>query len=803
MDSFDHSYTLPPTPPRASSQGRRNASPVWWKLSCENSQSTSRTGECPEDRPSTQYTTPQKMTQQSQPPVQFEAPGPVDPADTTEHDPAKSGSRLRRRPAVVALSKQYLQSDNCTTVEHHETYTAQRQTILPPVSAQASRNWAKYRASRRFPLSTGTTDQPAKNKIYSGSRWPSAQTEGTTSEACLSDDDVDSTGQRYGHQTNFTIRSGAEGTWARPPIASEDTASVRVVGGVTAHTRIVQHSETPELPPQRAEFLNAHSSGARYESPLLPSRRDLSSAQDHAGEERRPRGIQPSTAGLDNMLSVSAIPKHQIRGQAAMRVETSPRREWSGHGDGLVKLAATGHGDDQSNPKKGLLDADNMLSQRPEASARVPRQDSGAIELPRLSQKLPFVPGLPADPRPRGGFVLGRAQAVRMSKPGEARLVKLPAKQPSPFNINCLSSEEADLMASMGAVARSSRNNSAWADDDKCGERGSSNIDATAETLLPKQGLRPSGNPRVMPRGKAGAACSSKQPVDEDSGDGHEDGMFHQRVQRLKTNGHMASRDVRHPPSQEKPRNGGNQRGVTEEQSEMPSNLNSPPSGIPGNENPDPRDSGCPSLISDDGRESTSSPRDMAYELARAQIFQEPHGISGWETDETASTVAPHEALSKSSLDLFDISTDEKELVSGADSSEEDDNDETASGGNGGGRWHREPQAPTSPFSHHHDNDLLQSHLQERFPGGSTPVIQAYELGLYARCALLRWMHSTADAPGSPGMHDESGLWWELLRLEDSYRLRYSDETRAEKARPDLSPDVRAFLRGVFPPSDA
>lgn len=236
------------------------------------------------------------------------------------------------------------------------------------------------------------------------------------------------------------------------------------------------------------------------------------------------------------------------------------------------------------------------------------------------------------------------------------------------------------------------------------------------------------------------------------------------------------------------------------------------PWATPVDTTPNPRDSGCPSLVSDDGRESTSSPSDMSYEYARAQIFQGPHRIDGWETDDdAASTVAPHEVPSKSSSDLFDVSTDENELVSEEDTSE-DHAHERPGDGNDYGRLHREPEAVTSPFTIHQGD--LPGRLREQRRGDSrTTATQPDELGLYAKCAILRWMHSTTDAPDTPGMHDESGRWWELLKVKDTYQPRYGDETRveisralrflsgAEEPRPEPSDEAQAVLAGTLPPS--
>lgn len=752
---------------------------------------------------------------------------------------------------MISLSKQYLESGECNTHESREDGTAQRQTIHATAATQVSKDGTNYRASRHRLPSAGT-NQPGKFKISSGSRGASAQTEATNSEACLCEDEVDSAGQHRGHKIDLSIGSGSEGT---DLIAAEEIASIRGFGGARTTIRLAQHSEAPKLSPQRTEFLDTFSNSTRYES-ILPPRRDRSSAHNRTEELSKPGRNQSSAARLDNKFSAPASRQGQNQRQVAMRVETSPHREWNSHDDDLVKLAATYQWGDQSNPKKRLRDADSLLSQ---PSSQTPQQGHRANDQRPIHQQLHNAPGITADRQTRSNFLVGQARMVKMSKPGEPRLVKVPTKKSRPFNINCLSSEEADLMASMGTIARSSRRSSAWTDDEQSREGRSSDIDAAAETVVPKRDGHKSRLPRAIPRAKEGAARPSKQTAREEPRDGPEDVRFHQLVGRLGTNDRETSRDVCHPPAQGMSRMDRRQEA---EQSEMPIihdqglmiinpsfdlepkqrcfSLNDPiqrrsltgddpvrfrqlvrrlktdypestlPSAIPADKHLNPRDSGCPSLISDDGRESSASPGDMPYEYARAQIFQDPYRIDGWETDDAASTVAPHEAPSQKSLDLFDISTDENGLVSGADTSE-NQADEKTSDGNGRGRWYQDAREVASYYSFHQGN--LFSRVEERRRGARTTGTQPQELSLYTKCALLRWMHSTTDAPDTPGMHDESGRWWELLNVKDTYQLRYGDETRAEilrelrslsgaeEPRPEPSLEVQASLGEMFPPS--
>ncbi|POS72823.1 hypothetical protein DHEL01_v208781 [Diaporthe helianthi] len=815
MEPFD-SYEFLPNPPRGGIQGhRRRVAPVWWNTcsSDESSYSISDLVERQNDESIFRDEKMQDLIQYLEAPVQFEVSDPPNLADKTEHQPAKSANPLvlRRRPAMVSLSKQYLESGKCSALGSHETGTAQGQTIHPAVATQESRAKTNYRARHRL-LPAGT-NQPEKIKISSRRRGASAQT---------------NAGQQFGHKTDREIRVGAEDTTSRSSIISEETARTRGVGSVSANIGLVQHSEASKLSPKRAEFLDSHSSSAYDESLLLLPRRNRSSARNRTKEQSKLTHIQPPTGRFDNKFSAPAKDEHKGQRQAAMRVKTGPPQAWDHYDDDLVKLAATSHWGDQSNPHKWLLDADNMLSQRPQASTDIPQLWHGANGRRPLPQRPLLVPGILVEGQPRSGFVLGQAKAIKLSKPGKPRLINITSKKSWSFSINSLSSEEADLMASMGAVARSSRRSSPWTDDEQSHKGASSDIDVAATapapaagTVLPKRDVQQSRIPQPIRRGKQGEAHLPKQQGDEYTRIGRQDVRLHQLEQWLDKIDPENNPGARHPAVQGMSLMNRGRGAAPREQSETPiihdqglkikyrpsepkhkqvrfslpdqSQRRSPiddgparfrqlvrrleanyprytlPSRIPVDTKPKPRDSGCPSLISDDGGEPFDSPGDTAYQFARAQICQGSHTISAWETDKAASAVAPQEAPSNSRFDLFNLSPDDEELVSGEDASE-DHADEDPNDGNGRGRWYREPRAAAPPLPFHDGN--LPTRPRERRRVDRATAMEPDEPTLHAKRAILRWVQSTTDAPDAPGVLDESDRWWEPLNPRNTYQQR-------------------------------
>jgi hypothetical protein len=434
-----------------------------------------------------------------------------------------------------------------------------------------------------------------------------------------------------------------------------------------------------------------------------------------------------------------------------------------------------------------------------------------------------------------------------MTKPGEARLVKVSTKESRAFNIDSLSSVEADLMSSAGAVARSSRRSSMWTDGAQSRESSSPDIDAAAETVFPKRGRQQSNTPKTVPGAEEHTAIPPTRPVGQVSSKSGEDERFRQLVRKLETNGHESNQDAGHalvpelsrviPPGkleQHSMVSTNDDQWATKKKQFSPLEhkpgyfcLNDPtqrrtpvddgstltlPSKIPVNPNRRPGDSDCPSLISDDGREP-SAPGDMADDRGRTPIFQRPPGISGWEKEDDTLT-APNGTPSESSFTLVNTSVDENELSSRVDTdddhADENTTDDNTSSCGGHGWWYREPRAIASPLSFHHGS--FYSRLRERHERARrTSTRQPNELELYPQSAILRWLISETDAPGTPGMLDESSVCRKLLQLPHEYLPRYGDNARAqiwrvlrfltdpEEPLPEPSQEVRAFLREIYP----
>lgn len=834
MEPFD-SYANPPPDFRAGCRGRRNVSPVWWS-SDESSCSASGLDGLPDDKllPRDEYTEESSQREQS---VQISFLNPPIFTARTEHHAVSFSNRLRRQPAANSLSKQYMESGKCSTRESHEDGAVKQQTILPTVAIQDSPSRTNHGPSRHY-LSSADMNQAEVVKISPGSRRASAQTAAATLEAGMCEGIVGCAGQRNGHKANDITCSSTEDVCTRSSILSETTARIKGVGNVTANIDPVQHFEASKLSPQEAEFLNVHSSRVRHESPQLSSRRDLWIPRDCIKEQHKPGCIRPIMAKLDSKVKARVQEKRQIRGQPVL-----PARQALGdHGTRSTKIQKSPQWGVPLDPKEALFGIDNMLSQRATVPAHAGHRENGTHGCRPFDQRSANVPGTPRERSYRGNFVLGQAQAVRVTKPEKARLVGVSPKKSRFFDINSLSSVEADLMASAGAVARSSRRSSVRTDDTQSSEAGSPDIEAATGPVFPMRGRRQSLGPRTVPGAEEYTASLSEQSLGEDSVNSDQDERFRQLVQRLQTNNPGSNRDGDHALIEETSRRNSRQEAAAEQQPELiaihdvgilrrkefsslkyqlghlnlvvatkrqtsvhDDSMHSSPSKIPTNSNSQSENSGCPSLISDDGREPSDFPDDAADGHSQTPISQMPPGTA-WEKEEDASS-APNETPSESSFTLIDISMDEAELSPRAGTGEEQPGEDSSSC-SGRGWWYREPKAVASPLSFRHGN--LPSRPGERHRTGGR---QRNELTLYAQCAILRWLISTTDAPGAPGMWHESSMWWELLELADEYQLRYDDDVRAEmlrvlrflsdpeEPRPEPSQEVQAFLREMFPPS--
>lgn len=837
MEPFD-SYAVPPPAFRAGGRGRRNVSPVWWS-SDASSFSVSGPDEPPDDKllARNEYTEESLRGDQS---VQFVFPNPPVLTTKPEHYAMSFTNRLQRQPAAISLSKQYMESGKCSARESDEAGVVKQQTILPTVATQDSPSRTNHRASRHYLLSADM-NQPEVVKISPGSRRASAQTAAATMEAGVCEGIVGCADQWNGHKSNDITCSSTEDVCTRSSILSETTASIKGTGNVAAKIDPVQHFEASTLSPQQAEFLHVHSSRVRHESLQLPSRRDLRDPHIFLEEQHKPGRITSIMAKLDSKVKARVQEKRQIRRQPMLRADTDARQAVGDHGTRPAKLQKLPPWGAPLDPK-ALRGIENMLSQRATVPAHLGHPENGTHGGQPFDQRSADVPGSPRDRPYRGHFVLGQAQAVRMTKPEKARLVGVSPKKSRSFDINSLSSAEADLMASAGAVARSSRRSSVRTDGEQSSEASTPDIEATTEPVFPMRGRQQSLPTWAVPGAEEHTPSQSKQPLSEASRNCDQDVRFRQLVQRLDTIIPEPNRDGAHTLIEGASRRNSRQEAAAEQQPEVlircgagilrkqcpivPHGLgyfalnksvkrqtpvdhdsrHTSPSKIPPNGSSQSGNSGCPSLISDDGRE----PSDFPDDHAQTATSQNPPGILAWEKEEDAST-SPNGTPSESSFTLVDISMAENELSTRADTSQHQP-EENASSCSGHGWWYREPRAVASPLSFHHGN--LPSRLRERHQGGRRAAgRQPNELTLYAQCAILRWLISTTDAPGTPGMWHESSVWWELVELADEYQLRYDDDVRAEMLRvlrflsdpeeptPEPSEEVQAFLQEIFPPS--
>lgn len=841
MEPFD-SCAIPPPAFKAGARGRRNVSPVWWS-SDKSSFCVSGPDEAPDDRllARDEYTEDSLRRKQ---PVQMKPPNPPVLTTGTEHHVMSFANRLQRQPAAISLSKQYMESGKCNARESDEAGAVEQQTICSTVTTQDSPSRTNHRASRHYLLSADM-NQPEVVKISSGSRRASAQTAAATLNAGVCEGIVGCADQWNGHKSNDISCSSTEGACTRSSILSETTASIKCTGNVTAKIDPVQHIEASKWSPQQAEFLNVHSSRVRHESLQLPSRRDLRDPHIFLEEQHKPGRISSIMAKLDSKVKARVQEKRQIRRQPMLRADTDARQAVGDHGTRPAKLQKLPPWGAPLDPK-ALRGIENMLSQRATVPAHLGHPENGTHGGQPFDQRSANVPGSPRDRPYRGHFVLGQAQAVRMTKPEKARLVGVSPKKSRSFDINSLSSAEADLMASAGAVARSSRRSSVRTDGEQSSKASTPDIEATTEPVFPMRGRQQSLPTWAVPGAKEHTPSQSKQPLSEESRNFDQDVRFRQLVQRLDTYIPEPNRDGAHALIEGASRRNSRQEAVAEQQPELivirdagnlrrqqvspleqlryinvidppkrkapvhDGSMHTSPSKIPTNPNTLSGNSGCPSLISDDGREPSDFPDDMADDHAQTPISQNPQGILAWEKEEAAST-SPNGTPSESSFTLVDISMDGNELSTRADTSQHqpEENDSSCSGH---GWWYREPRAVASSLSFNHGN--LSSRLRERHRGGRMAAgRQPNELTLYAQCAILRWLISTTDAPGTPGMWHESSVWWELVELADEYQLRYDDDVRAEMLRvlrflsdpeeptPEPSQEVQAFLQEIFPPS--
>lgn len=844
MEPFDDSPIFP-IGPRDGGQGRRHVSPVWWS-SDESSYFVSGLHERPADdfvsRDETEDKTAREQSVQTK-----------DPNATTIHttkaelDMMGFSNRLRRQPAAICLYERYLESGGCSTHESREAGAVKQQTICSTAATQDTTEGTNHRARRSRQLSADM-NQPELIKISSGPRRVSAQTVAAMLEAGVWEDRGDSAYQQNGHKDNDRTSPDTEDARTRSSIASEEAASTVWTGNVTANVGPVQHFEAPNLSPQHAEFLNVHSSSVRHGSLQLPARRDISAPHNHIEKQNNLDRLRSVMAKVDSKVKAHVKPKQRSRGQAVMRAETASRQAPRDHGARLSKTSNSRHWREPAGPKEAPRYANSMLLRGEDIPAYLHLLGHGNGGSRLYPQPPPLASGSTEARPSRGNFELGQAQAVRFSKPGKASVVKISQQKSTSFDLGSLGLVETNLMFSAGAVAKSARRTNMRAEVARLRD---SRGPATDSAIKPESQLRAhqqSRIPRAVPGTGEHTARPYKRPVGSSSTDMDRDVRFPQLVQRLKMNDPVPTEDPGHTHIQElsqlvpsaahafeqrstihlpKDRwsTGGIQPSILKHEArhfsldgnasqsrvanENNSSLKSP-SKIPANPNPPPGNSGCPSLISDDGQEPCDFQEAVIDEHARLPISQGPPGTSTWEKQDTSTAL--NETSSEGSSTLVHISMDANELFSVSDTEAiHDENiraDEIHAGVgdcsySGHGWGFRTPQPLASSMS------FRQPHQHTRRTTGRRPD----ELTLYPFCAILRWLLSTTDAPGTPGMWHESSEGVELFVPADGYQLRINDEMRAETLKilrclsgaaeppPEPYDEAWAFIRMMYPPS--
>lgn len=857
MEPYHGSWVLP-IGPRDGGQGRRQVSPVWWS-SDESSYFVSGLDErVPSDffdRDKVCYGTTQE--EQS---VQTKALNPsTSHAAKAEPDMKSFPNRLRRRAASDCLSAQYLESGGCSNYESREAGAVEQQTIRPTVATQGTTEGTNHRMRHSCQLSADM-NQPELVKISSGPRRDDAQTVAPTLEAGgLWDERNDSTGQQDAHKAGGGTGTSTEDGCTRSSIASEEAIFTVCVGTVSANVGFVEQLEAPNVSPQRAEFLNVHSNGVRHESLRPPARRrHLSIPQNRVEEQSNLGRLESIMAKYDGKVKAHVKVKQRPRRQAMMRPDVASREALVDHRVRLTKTPNSRHRRKPLGPRVMPRYSDSMRLRGEDIPAYLLLGGNVDDRGRRFEQAPPVASGPSEARQSRGNFELGHAQAVSFSKPGKASVIKICPQKSKSFDLGSLGLVETEIMFSAGAVARSARCTNMRTEGTRPRSAPSS---ATAgapikEPLL--RGHQKSRIPGAIPGTEGHTVRSYKRSVGGSQIDMDRDVRFPQLVRRLKTNEPLADEDAGQdsaqdlsrfvvsaaPASEQRstahPRNdryttGRIQSSFPEQkyghlslqdeqcQSRIPdeddSMLVSPPKTLANPKSP-PGNSGCPSLISDDGQEPFDIPEAAVNEHARIPIFQGPSGTSGWRKEDGVST-AVDETSSEGSSTLVHISVNDSGLLSAADTEAIHDAniraDEIHAGVGtsshseyGRGSWATRAIAPAISFQHgKHD---AGSDAQRR-GGMSARVPRPDELTLYPLCAILRWLVSTTDAPGTPGMWHESSEGLELFVAADEYELLIDDKIRADLLRmlrclsgaaelpPDPYAEVWAFIRNMYPPS--
>lgn len=855
MEAFG-AFAILPTGPRDGGQGRRQVSPVWWS-SDESSYAVSGLDERPDDDTFDRDETLDWVLLQEQS-VQTRAPNPsTSHTAKAEHHPMSFSNRLRRQPAAVCLSAKYLESDGCSTHESREAGAVQQQTIPPTVATQGIIERTNHGARHSCQLSADT-NQPGLVKISSGTRRASAQTFAAMLEAGVWQDKDNSAGQHVAHKDSDGAGTSTEDdACTRSSIASAEATSEVFTGSVAAKVAPAQHSEAPKLSPQHAEFLNVHSNGERYGSRLSPGRRDFSTPYHRIDEQNNLDRLKSIMAKYDGKVKAHVKARQRPRRQAMMRPEIASRQAPIDDDARIAMMSKSRQWREPRSPKEVPYYANTTLLRAEDNPAylflrgHVNNRD-------RLFEYPPYPTLGGPETRPsRGTLELGQARAIRISKPGKANVIKVSPHQSRSFDLGSLDIVETDLMFSAGTMAKSARRTSVRTEGTHLHDARSPATDGAPKLGFPVRSRQRSRIPRAVPGTAEHTARPYKQQIGGSSIDVDRDVRFPELVQRLRTNEPVSDEDAGHASVQESSQlvpsaapasqqrfavhppfdrwsTGRIQYSILKHKAGHLSLQNSPrqsrvanqddsalasPSKIPANAKPPPGNSGCPSLISDDGQEPLDFPEMVADEHARPPVFQKQPGASAWEKEEDRKA-ALDETSPEGSPTLVHLGMDDSDLFSAADTEAiHDENiraDEIHAGVGTSTDSERgwlalwpEPFSP--PLSTRHGRHNSSFRGQHRH-GGRMTEGRPDTLSLYGCCAILRWLISTNDAPGTLGMRHESSVGLELLVNTGEYRLLIDDDERANIQRllnclnegiplpPEPSDEVPAFLRSMNPP---
>lgn len=691
MDPFGGSKILP-TGPKDGGQGRRRVSPVWWRSDdsgvVSSGQHNHRNDIALRDGTI-------DRTAQHQRPVQTRVPNTPINITTFRSDTMLSPNRLRRQPATASLSKEYRESGGRSARESREAGPVGRRTIRPTAATQGYAEGTNYvpRHSRQPPAHM---NQPELVKISPDTRRVGAQT-----AAAIRDTGVgDSAGGQHGaHKASRWSSSSTEDARTRSSIDSAEDAPTLWTGNVSANTGPAQHFEAPNVSPQRAEFLKVHSSSVRHEASPPPAGRDHGIPQSQS-EEQEPDHIR-------RLRSVMA--KYEDRVDAHVRARQRPRGPVA-----MPALVAPYHAPDYRAP---IADIPSSRHRRdPLGPEELPRHDDS--RLPRADDIPGYLPQQARETRAsrpfqRGGshsysvhevqvsngdFVVGQARAVRFSRPGRPTLVDVSSYGTRSFNAGFMGTVEADLMRSAGAMARSTRRTTMR--DERTRLRGPAGVslDGAEEAVSRIRGDQQAQARRSVPIAGQNTDHANWRPIGGPSTHDAQDGRFRQHL-RLEMNDPEPSRVSGRGPVQESnrriswpaPMSGrtsamawanhpritrGTRSSFLENHAghfgrsanaRWPNDNDtrfSSASRIPTDNNPLPGDSGCPSLISDDGMEPLDPQEAVADEHGQSPVLQGLPDISEWEKEDSTMR---DETSSEASSTLVQINFDADELFSESD----------------------------------------------------------------------------------------------------------------------------------------